>query len=229
MTSRIQHYIEAIDALLSSRSNPDEAARMKRYMRNQFEFFGIRAPLQKQLSKQLLKKHLIDDANELRDIVTQLWDKPEREYQYVGLSILSKHLNRLQASDLELMAYVITTKPWWDTVDYIAAHLVGPILQRHPEAVETYAENWLKSGNMWLQRTVILHQLGRKRDTDERLLFRAITHCAGDTEFFIRKAIGWALREYAKTNPDAVLAFASQQPLSPLSRREALKHVRVNA
>ncbi len=124
------------------------------------------------------------------------------------------------------MRELITTKSWWDTVDTLAAHTVGPLVAAHPELADTM-DAWVGDENMWLSRTAILHQLRYKERTDAERLFRYCTARAGHKDFFIRKAVGWALREYAYTDPDGVRAYISEHRdnLSPLSVREASKHL----
>jgi len=131
-----------------------------------------------------------------------------------------KHVNKDFISVIEFM---ITNKAWWDTVDMIATHHVAALFRRFPEMIPVYTKKWLNSQNIWLQRTALLFQLKYKDKTDTTLLFDMIRKLAGHKDFFIRKAIGWVLREYSKTAPDAVIQFIDQNQLSPLSKREALK------
>src|SRR5262249_25589456 len=127
---------------------------------------------------------------------------------------------------LPTVAELITTKSWWDTVDTLASDTVGPMVRNHPELLSTMDE-WVRDDNLWIARTAILHQLSYKEDTDADRLFRYCLAQAGHRDFFIRKAIGWALRQYAHTNPEAVRAFLAGHGdlLSPLSVREAGKHL----
>ena len=131
--------------------------------------------------------------------------------------------NKLTPEHFTLMEYMILQKSWWDTVDGLAGWLVGAIMKNHPSSIRPKTSEWMSSGNIWLQRTCLIFQLGYKKDTDTELLFGFIEQLADHKTFWIRTAIGWALREYSKTNPLAVQDFVNTHQLSPLSKREALK------
>lgn len=148
---------------------------------------------------------------------------PEREYQYVALAFLGKFQKHLTPDCLPLLEYLITTKSWWDTVDSLASHNVGSLLKQYPSSREALINQWRHQDNFWLRRTTLLFQLGYKTDTDERLLFSLVEENQDSLEFFIQKAIGWALREYSKTAPEAVQSFVFRTALASLSQREALK------
>jgi len=160
---------------------------------------------------------------ELDEILLALWNEPEREFQYAALFLLEKNTKKLTSEHIELAEKLIITKSWWDTVDYLAANIVGTILKKQPKLISTYAEKWIHSNNIWLQRTALLFQLKYKKETDELLLYRYIRTCISSKEFFIQKAIGWVLREYSKVDPDSVIRFVESEDLPALSRREALK------
>ncbi|MCK5077528.1 MAG: DNA alkylation repair protein, partial [Calditrichia bacterium] len=115
------------------------------------------------------------------------------------------------------------TKSWWDTVDFIATNLVGPLFEKYSELIIPYTKKWMDSGNIWLQRTSILFQLKYKEKTDFKLIIGFIQQCSSSNEFFIQKAIGWILREYSKTDASTVIEFVKNNKLAPLSEREALK------
>lgn len=208
---------------LEQKANPDIAAQQKAYMRNQYDFFGLKAPDQAELRREFLKVHGLPPADELRTIIRELWQQPEREFQHFGMMMLEKYIKKVDANFISLLEFIITTKSWWDSVDMIAARLVGVHFKRFPKQVPVYTEKWMKSGNFWLQRTALLFQLKYKKETDTRLLFDLIERLSDEDEFFIRKAIGWALREYSKTDPEAVIQFVETHELKPLSRKEALK------
>lgn len=210
--------------MLEPHRNEVNAVPMQAYMKDQFPFLGIRTPERRRLTRQIFNDIGIPDANDLRAVILRLWDMPQREYQYVSLSILDKFKTRFSVYHIELLEYTISHKSWWDTVDDIASHLVGHYFTLFPEQMTTYLAKWLSANNMWLQRTAILCQLGWKGRTNENILYDTIEKCSRSKEFFIRKAIGWALREYSKTNPSSVRAYVESHPeLSGLSRREALK------
>jgi 3-methyladenine DNA glycosylase AlkD len=154
------------------------------------------------------------------------WARPEREYQYFACAYLRRYVAAGSAQLLPTLRDLATTKSWWDTVDTLAAHTVGPLVAAHPVLVPVMDE-WSADENLWLVRTAILHQLRYKERTDTARLFRYCARQAGHRDFFVRKAIGWALREYARTDPDAVRSFVDDHraSLSPLSVREATRHL----
>jgi 3-methyladenine DNA glycosylase AlkD len=216
-------YLHNLKALFAQQARPDQAGPMKQYMRNQFEFLGIKGPAQKALAKQFIAENGLPDLAQLDDIVRELWSWPEREYHYMALTFLDRHQNQLTPKDVPLLEYLITTKSWWDTVDSLASHSVGKLLSQYPSSRQTVIDSWRESENIWLRRTTLLFQLGYKAQTDEALLFCLIEQNKDSKEFFLQKAIGWALREYSKTAPEAVKIFVAETALAPLSRREALK------
>ena len=227
-------YVAALVCTLQNHANAEQAIQMKRYMKEQFDFLGIRAPLLAQLVKQFVLDHGWPTPEDIAGVAQYLWALPHRECQYAGLALLKHGLPESSEACIRLFEDIITSKSWWDTVDDIAKNIVGLYFLSHKssdkETVDECVDLWLSSDNIWLQRTVVLHQLGYKDQTDEALLFSSIERVMDSKEFFIRKAIGWALREYAKVRPQRVVAFVEGSPaLSGLSRREALKHVNQQA
>jgi 3-methyladenine DNA glycosylase AlkD len=201
------------------------AASMAKYMRDQFPFVGIATPERRKVQREALAGLEKPDQETLDGVVERLWEMPEREYQYAALELLGKHVKALDSSFVDRLEWLVVTKSWWDTVDTLASHIAGPLVLAHP-ALAGVMDEWIESDNFWLARTAILHQLGYKQRTDSERLFRYCARRAGEREFFIRKAMGWALREYSKTDPDAVRAFVDAHgELSPLTRREALAWV----
>jgi 3-methyladenine DNA glycosylase AlkD len=220
----VQTYVARVVSTFESHRDENEAIPMRAYMKNQFYFLGIRTPNRKQITKQLLNEVGIPNYNDFSAVIHQLWDLHEREFQYFGLSILRKISKQFKLRQIELLEHIITHKSWWDTVDEIARHLVGLFFTQFPEQMAVCIEKWLSSNNMWLQRTAILCQLDWKHLTNEKMLYDTIEKCLHSNEFFIRKAIGWALREYSKTNPQSVAEYVLHHPdLSGLSSREAMR------
>ncbi len=221
----MSNYVKNIESIFSKNANSEYALNMKKYMKNKSEFFGINSPLRRELCKESLRKENLPPIDIIRDIVNEFWKKPEREFQYFAMELLSKYSKQLEIDDYQLFEFMLTTKSWWDTVDYIASNLVGTHFKLFPELKKSISVEWMNSNNMWLQRTAILFQLKYKGDTDTELLFAFIKQLSSSSKFFIRKAIGWALREYSKTNPKSVKEFVqnNEQQLSGLSKREALK------
>jgi 3-methyladenine DNA glycosylase AlkD len=159
----------------------------------------------------------------LDTILRELWALPEREFQYVATSLLGRFDKQIPAEFIETLEFLLVTKSWWDTVDTISTGVVGLHFKRFPEVREVYLTKWRRSENFWLRRTSILFQLNYKAETDFGLLCEIIRENLGSKEFFINKAIGWALRQHTRVDPAAVREFVAVTPLHPLSAREALK------
>ena len=194
---------------------------MAAYMRNQFEFLGVGTPARRAATKALYRGMKGYSADELIEAAWALWNCCEREYQYAAVDLLAMYSNRLDVDHLPFLMELVQSKSWWDTVDAIAS-VVGKVLRyRHDGMNQAIIHQ-----NMWVRRVALLHQLGWRDKTDEALLFSYSLQCAHEKEFFIQKAIGWALRDYARHNPQAVREFAvaEKSRLAPLSYREANKH-----
>jgi len=206
--------------------DPARAEPMVAYMRHQFAYLGITAPEQRALNRAVLDGVGRPTQADLRDVAQACWLRDEREYQYFAVRLLRRYVGVCEAGFLDIVRPLITTKPWWDTVDELAVHVVGPLVATYPGLVTTM-DDWSGDENMWLVRTAILHQVRYRETTDSERLFRYCAAQAGHRDFFVRKAIGWALREYAKVAPGAVRTFVSEHSteLSGLSRREALKNI----
>jgi 3-methyladenine DNA glycosylase AlkD len=218
-------YAAELKSLFEKHANPSQAAPMKKYMRDQFEYLGIKTPQSKLLMKEFIGKHGLLPIEELDSVLRDLWSLPQREFQYAAMNLLDKFEKKLPEKFTATLEYLIVTKSWWDTVDTLASHPVGTHLKRFPAVKKKYLAKWRKSKNMWLRRTAILFQLGYKKETDFDLLCAIIRENLGSDEFFINKAIGWALRQYAYTDAKAVRKFVKATDLHPLSRREAMKHL----
>ncbi|MGG3561481.1 DNA alkylation repair protein [Neobacillus rhizosphaerae] len=217
--------IEKLTKLFEANRNEQEAEPMKKYLKNHFSFLGIKSPIRKELEKEFFKETGMLKEPLDQEFIIELWEKDEREYQYSALTYLEKSLKKLQKEDLALMERLVLEKSWWDTVDAIAAKPVGKIAEKFPEIIEEVIDCWAVHDNMWLRRTAILFQLKYKEKTDEERLYGYIKSNSGSKEFFIQKAIGWALREYSKTNPASVKQFINENSLAPLSVREGSKYV----
>ncbi|MFT6998089.1 MAG: 3-methyladenine DNA glycosylase AlkD [Cryomorphaceae bacterium] len=220
-----QEYIDLLEEAFRDNAKPEMAKKQSAYMRYQFSYYGIVAGERKELLKPFLRKDSKPRKVDLDVVVMSLWRKPEREYQYAAQELAAKYLRESEKKDIELFEWMITTKSWWDTVDYIAATLVGNYFQKFPDERDKRIKAWLDSDNIWLQRTTLIFQLKYKDQVDSELLSNNIHELVGTKEFFINKAIGWALREYGKMNPDWVVDFVDKNKLSNLSRREALKRI----
>jgi 3-methyladenine DNA glycosylase AlkD len=218
-------YVASLKASFEQHADPSQAAPMKKYMRDQFEYLGIKTPQNAALQKAFFEEHGFPKPSELDTILRDLWSLPQREFQYVAVGLLGRFNKDLPAKFIKTIEYLLVTKSWWDTVDSIAGGTVGVHFRRFPEVREKYLAKWRASDNFWLRRTTILFQLNYKKETDFELLCEIIRENLDSKEFFINKAIGWSLRQYARVDPIAVREFVRSTPLHPLSRREALKHI----
>jgi 3-methyladenine DNA glycosylase AlkD len=218
-------YFDLIQQAVKANLNKETAIPMKAYMRDQFEFAGIKTPVRKEIIKQLVATYKLPPYTELIALTKELRKQPEREYQYLAIEFLIKQRKHWDEQLLPLIEQMIVTKSWWDTVDAIATNIAGPWFKKFPSFQPATTNKWINSPNMWLQRSAILFQNTYKKETDEKLLYAYINKCSKDKEFFIQKAIGWALREYSKTNPRSVKEFVEANTLAPLSVREAVRKI----
>ena len=218
-------YIVPLKDLFEQNADPAQAAPMKKYMRDQFEYLGIKTPQNAALQKKFYADYGYPKLSELDEILRDLWALPQREFQYVAGGLLAKFSREIPARFIKTIEYLLVTKSWWDTVDGIAGGIVGIHFRRFPDVREKYLAKWRASDNFWLRRTTILFQLNYRKETDFDLLCEIICENLNSKEFFINKAIGWSLRQYARTDPNAVKRFVKSTPLHPLSRREAMKHL----
>ncbi|MBU2665839.1 DNA alkylation repair protein [Actinoplanes bogorensis] len=218
--------LERLDERLRPEADTERAAAMAAYMKNHFPFLGLPAPALQKLQKAALTGLPRPGEDDLAAIATALWARDEREYQYVACSYLLRHVEVPGPGFIEVVRELVTTKSWWDTIDPLATRFTGGLVRRHRSLVEVMDE-WSRDDDMWLVRVAILHQLHYGADTDEERLFAYCAAQAGHRDFFVRKAIGWALRHYARTAPGEVLSFveAHRSSLSGLSVREATKHL----
>ena len=215
--------LEQLREVFAQNAHPENALGMAKYMKNLFPFVGISSPERKNMVVELRKDFKPKNAQELKNWVSLLWEMPEREFQYVGMDYLQKDVNLLEIEDIAYFEFLITTKSWWDSIDLISGNYLGKFLIKYPEIFEETVVRFSKSENMWLNRAAIVCQLGYRERTNTDLLERAIVPHLESKEFFHQKAIGWALRQYGKTNPQWVKDFAASHTLKPLSRREALR------
>ena len=215
--------LEQLREVFAQNAHPEKALGMAKYMKNLFPFVGISSPERKNMVVELRKDFKPKNAQELKNWVSLLWEMPAREFQYVGMDYLQKDVNLLEIEDIAYFEFLITTKSWWDSIDLISGNYLGKFLIKYPEIFEETVVRFSKSENMWLNRAAIVCQLGYRERTNTDLLERAIVPHLESKEFFHQKAIGWALRQYGKTNPQWVKDFVASHTLKPLSRREALR------
>lgn len=231
MTRSSAWSVEAVDRTVAAFSPLADVARaepMQRYMKAVAPFLGLTSPVRRSAQRTAWKGLDHPAADDLTAAATQLFDRPEREYHYAAIELVGRYVrpkrSMFGAEFIVLAEQLITTKSWWDSVDAAHSDIVGPLVARHRELVDVM-RTWNASDNRWLVRSSIIHQLGYGEATDVDLLFEFCANRAADTEFFIAKAIGWALRDYSYTNAAAVTAFVAQTPLRPLSVREGLKAI----
>ena len=204
--------------------NKENALAMKKYMKDNFEYLGLKSPIRKELQKEFLKG--LDKNSKIdKNLAYKLWDKPYREYQYLAIDYLVKKKKQFEKDDILFIKNLIITKSWWDSVDIIASHLLGEICKAYPALINEYILSWSKDENIWLRRSAILYQLKYKENLDTNILEIIIRDNKEDDEFFIRKAIGWILREYSKINKKWVSDFIKENKLSNLSIKEASKYL----
>jgi 3-methyladenine DNA glycosylase AlkD len=209
---------------LRAGADTDRAIAMRAYMRDQFAFLGVPTPARRRTSRALVAASRRADPGDAVAVVDSLWRLPEREFRYVGCDVARAAARRWEPGRLADLRRWVSTDSWWDTVDSLAV-ATGDLVEAHP-ALAADMDAWIDDDDQWVARVALLHQLGRKDRCDLDRLFGYCERRRDDTGFFIRKAIGWALRDAARTFPDEVRRFVSDHPgLSGLSRREALKHL----
>jgi 3-methyladenine DNA glycosylase AlkD len=217
-------YLQLISEKFTQAGDPIRAEQQRAYMRHQFEYCGLGAPQWMSMAKEIFADQGMFTGKQLEQFIKLSFDQEYREIHYVSLEMMQRMLPEQNKSWIHVLEKCITTHSWWDTVDWMAK-LVGIYFKRYPDLQHQYAYKWIASDNMWLQRVAIIHQLFYRETTDEKLMYDMIRHVAGSKEFFLQKACGWALRQYAKTNPTSVEKFLAKTNLSNLSVREAMKHL----
>ncbi|UCS95731.1 DNA alkylation repair protein [Echinicola marina] len=216
-------YIRTLEDEFRLHANTIVAKGQKAYMKNNFDFFGLKTPLRRKIQQPFLMKSNLPPKDKLPELVEILWNKPERDFQLFAQELAYKYVKKLEPQDIDLFEYMVKNKSWWDTVDFIAVKLIGTYFEQFPQNRKKYVDKWLASDHLWLQRSTLLFQLNYKKNLDTNLLVHTIKPLLGSKEFFINKAIGWILRQYSKTNPNWVMDFVEKTSLSKLSKKEALR------
>ncbi len=217
------NYILELQKEFQANSDSEKAKGQKAYMKNKFEYFGMTSPIRRTVQKPFLVKQYLPPKESLDVIIKELWQKPEREFQYFAQELFQKYQKQFKKEDIQLIEYMISHKSWWDTVDFLASNLLGTYFKMYPNQRKEYVEKWIASNNIWLQRSALIFQLKYKDEVDTQLLSYGINSLLGSKEFFITKAIGWSLRQYSRCNPKWVKEFVNKTPLENLSKREALR------
>jgi 3-methyladenine DNA glycosylase AlkD len=204
--------------------NVEIAILQKKYMKDKFDFYGVVTTERRSVFKSIFKKYAKISNSEFEKIVKQLIEHQMRDMHYAAIEFSEMYWKKnIQKEDIKLLQYLIETNSWWDSVDTLATHHLGYYLKKYPEQIPNTVNSFIKTENMWLIRSCILFQLKYKKETNSALMFQLCTDYAYSKEFFLQKAIGWALREYSKTTPIAVINFVNITDLKPLSKREALR------
>lgn len=219
--------VELLQTTWRHYADPSKAEAMQAYMKHQFVFLGIATPQRRTLSRALFDASRTVMVDELLDYARQLFNLSEREFHYLAIDLLAHNQRRLRLDDLPVLLDLVQVKSWWDSVDGLISVIDKLILYAAADWVDAQMDVCLFHENKWMRRVAMLHQKSWKSATVEARLFRYALQLAPDTDFFIRKAIGWSLREYAKTSPYAVKQFlrSNSAVLSALSYREAAKHL----
>ncbi len=226
MNLHVDEVVAEVEAVLEPLANPEQAGPMAAYMRDQFPFLGIKTPERRAAVKPIMMRGKDWTADELLNVAEALMDQPEREFSFVATELLRKWRATLRSQDLNRIRRLIQTKSWWDTVDGLAVHTLGAVVLAD-RSLQAAMDLWIHDDDIWVARSAILHQLMWKHEVDAERLFRYCDLRAEDTEFFIRKALGWALRQHARTDPEAVRDYVNRNAdrLAGLTKREALKHI----
>jgi 3-methyladenine DNA glycosylase AlkD len=222
--------VRAARKALREVADPAKAPIMQAYMKSAMPYLGIQATPLRRVAKATFAKHKVDSFDEWRDAVLELWRGAryrEERYMAIELTGYSDYRKFRMLDALPIYEEMITSGAWWDYVDSIASHRIGELLRLHPAKMRRVLRTWAKSDDLWKRRSAILAQLGFKADTDLDLLYDCIRPSILEKEFFLRKAIGWALRQFAKTDAKEVSRYVAEHEgrLSPLSKREALKNL----
>ncbi len=218
-------YLSKIKKIYAANADATIAKGAKAYLLNQFEFYGIKTPLRRKICKEFYKAHRVKDHNELNSIIKDCFAAPQRELHYFAIELLGYHHKLWSKKTIPLIEWMVTHQSWWDSVDSTNSFVISKFFMKFPETIEITTSKWNNSSNQWLQRMSLLFQLTYKKKTNTTLLSQYIKNCQLEEDFFIRKAIGWALRAYAYTDSKWVVQFIKAHPqLSNLTKREALKH-----
>jgi 3-methyladenine DNA glycosylase AlkD len=220
------NFIPKLETAFKEKADPENAFAMEKYMRNHFMFFGIKTEQRRQIFKDIWKEYKNEIGDNPREIAIALYSQSQRELHYCAIEILIKQLKgNYKKEDIQFIEKLIITNSWWDSVDTISKYILGEYLLEFPSETERVIERFSNSENLWLNRSAILFQLGYKQKTNFDLLKSECEKHKNSTEFFIQKAIGWALREYGKSNPKAVQEYVENTDLKPLSTKEALRNI----
>ncbi|MEX1037475.1 MAG: DNA alkylation repair protein [Acidimicrobiia bacterium] len=217
-----------VSTQLGVAADPEKAPAMQAYMKTDMPFYGVQKAGRTPILRALVRDHQPETVEEYRNLVLSLWNLDHREEKYLALGVARQFEAFVLPGQIDLYRRLIVEGGWWDLVDEVATKLIRHMVVEYPSATWPVVDQWIDDSDMWLRRSALICQIGAKDRTDPARLFGFCAARAYEEDFFIRKAIGWALREYAKTEPDAVAGFINSHidELSGLSHREGSKHIR---
>lgn len=222
-------YLLPLEKQFKHHADKTVALKAKAYLLDQFEHYGLTASFRRNISKEYFKKNPLVDIKEITTITQACFQNPYREFHHAGIDFFAFNKKFWNEDTIQVIEYGLLHQSWWDSVDAIASDWIHPYFIKFPKQIRSVTKKWNQSKDLWLQRSSILFQKFRKKDTDTKLLSEYILNCANSKEFFIQKGIGWALREYSKTDPAWVSHFVKHHSLPALSKREALKIIHKKA
>lgn len=218
-------FIDELRTKFQLLANKENATAQKAYMKNKFEFFGLKTKERDAITKDFIKNFGLMSENDLLKLVKQLYSQPERDFHYTAIDLVAFHKKNWNQQTLNLIEFLLINNSWWDSVDDINSVLIYPFFTKFPELIVPITTKWNKTNNIWLQRSSIIFQNKFKKATNKELLAQHILNCSESTEFFIQKAIGWSLRSYGAVNKKWVLDFVENNKLPALSKKEALRKI----
>jgi len=223
----MKNYALKLHQYLNALGDEDIAERQSKYMRYRFPFFGLMNTTRTKYWKDFQENEGILSKQKFIEFAQYCIQYPEREMWYIAVQVIKENKKKLQPSDFDFIKMMLVKSDWWDIVDVLAVHAIGSLCMNFPELRQA-VDAWIQDENFWLRRTALIYQLGYRKQTDEAVLYRHIMQVCHEKEFFIRKAIGWALREYSKYNPNSVIEFieSNRGKLSYLSIQEGEKHLK---
>ncbi len=223
--NKTKEFIKELSEAFELVADKEHALRAAAYMKNNFIFFGIYTNRRREISNTIIKHFNYFSEKNLVSLVKELYKQPKREFQYVAIELIAFHKKYWTKETIDLAEFCLIHKSWWDSVDHIASLILGPYFKKFPEQIMPFTKAWNESENFWLQRSSIMFQKSYKQETDTELVSKYILNVKENKEFFVQKAIGWALREYGRTNPSWVKKFVEKNNLTGLSAREALRRI----
>lgn len=215
-------YYALVRNTFHTHGNPETAQGQMAYMRNQYEYFGLKMPQWMALTKIIHQEQDLPQGEYLKKLARLCFQDDHREMHYFALATVEKALKSVPSDFIQFLEELILTHSWWDTVDWISK-LVGLHFKQFPQLIAPVTEHWMASSNFWLQRVCLIFQLTYKEKTDAELMFKYVRRVADSKEFFLQKGAGWALRQYSRTNPEAVREFVANTRLAALTKREAMR------